>query len=238
MVAKTSAIGAVTAHLIHGLRNPLSGLQSFVAKRNARDPERSDTEWQAAISTAQRMQSLVNRVVQVLQEQHCTAEYELSIDELVSLLEAKVRPSAQEAQVRWERSVSADATLANRDANLVLLVLENLVQNAIQATPAGKTVRLDIEARLDEIVCTVSDEGSGLPPTVQENLFTPCRSTKDGGSGIGLAISKQLANHLAARLELQRTSPHGSTFAFLLPARLFDQTALDHSAKVASPTHA
>ena len=56
------------------------------------------------------------------------------------------------------------------------------------------------------MVCEVADEGPGFPPQLLKSLFTPCRSTK-GGSGIGLAISRQLANQLGAVLELAKSSP-------------------------------
>jgi C4-dicarboxylate-specific signal transduction histidine kinase len=48
-------------------------------------------------------------------------------------------------------------------------------------------------------------------------LFTPCKSTKEGGSGIGLAISKQLAHHLGADLELKTNSPGGCVFVLTVP---------------------
>src|SRR5256885_10117139 len=49
-------------------------------------------------------------------------------------------------------------------------------------------------------------------PELTAHLFAPCRSSKEGGSGIGLAISKQLANHLGAQLELKSNSPAGCVF--------------------------
>jgi hypothetical protein len=63
----------------------------------------------------------------------------------------------------------------------------------------------------------VQDEGPGLPPQVAERLFAPCISSKKGGSGIGLAISRQLAKHLGAELDLKQSSSEGCAFRLVLP---------------------
>jgi len=214
--ARMSAVGAVTAHLIHGLKNPLSGLASFVSSQQA-GGARDDTEWQTALSTTQRMQEMINRVVRVLQEQQSGVEYEISTSELIGMLEQKARVAATNRDVRIETHNSADENLSNRQTDLILLVLENLVQNAIDATPGGKTVQLNSVSSRDGLVFEVLDQGYGMPAAMAANLFTPCTSTKKGGGGIGLAISKQLAQHLGANLELFNNSTSGCVFRFTVP---------------------
>ena len=115
--------------------------------------------------------------------------------------------------------------LSNRDANLVMLILENLIQNAVQATPAGKSVRLTVADAENGLVFEIADEGSGLPENVRASLFSPCRSTKPGGSGIGLALSKQLATQLGAELSLQTSTPQGSVFRLILPVQRTHEAA-------------
>jgi signal transduction histidine kinase len=100
---------------------------------------------------------------------------------------------------------------------LVLLILENLVQNAIDASPPGTTVKLAVCTEDDRVILEVADEGPGLPPEVRTRLFTACASRKKGGSGIGLAISQQLAKHLGAELGLKHSSSKGCTFKLALP---------------------
>jgi len=77
----------------------------------------------------------------------------------------------------------------------------------------------------------VRDEGTGVPAHLLAKLFTPLRSPKSGGHGIGLAIGRQLANHLGAVLELKTSSPTGSVFELRLPrSRLAGQGLLDSRA--------
>jgi signal transduction histidine kinase len=218
LAAKTSAVGAVTSHLIHGLKNPLSGLQGFVKSRG-NGPE-SEADWQDAIATTQRMQTLIGGVVRILEEQQAIGNYEISFRELVDIISSRMMPVARAAGVHFYAQSRAEGMLGNREANLTILILENLVQNAFHATPEGKSVRLTLAQSGGKIRCEVHDEGPGFPEGLKPQLFSPCRSTKNDGSGIGLAISKQLALNIGAELELKSSSTSGCVFCLVLPQKL------------------
>jgi len=78
-------------------------------------------------------------------------------------------------------------------------------------------VTVDVIAQDHEVELRVADSGAGLPESVRGNLFRPLRSTKPGGSGIGLAISHQLARHFGGRLELVNSSDEGTVFSLVMP---------------------
>jgi signal transduction histidine kinase len=215
--AKTSAIGAVTAHLIHGLRNPLSGLQNFVTSVSAGDSPQRVAEREQAVASTRRMQSLINQVVGVLREEQTGRCYQLTLPELVGCVVRRIQPLAGERRVQFVASAHGEAILPNRSAQLVALILTNLAENAVEATPPGKTVALTLEVRNGRVRCEVRDEGAGIPESLQAGLFQPCVSTKQSGSGIGLALCRQLAHHLGATVELMRSSGDGSVFALTLP---------------------
>ncbi len=219
LAARTSALGAVSAHLIHGLKNPLAGLQDFVANRSATS-QQMEGEWEEAIASTRRMQSMINEVVNVLREEESGVRYEVTLAELTEIITSRVQPLARETTVAFTVRCDAGAILSNRVANLVALILVNLVQNSLQSTPAGKSVSLHFSETEEHLNCEVRDEGSGLPEELKQNLFAPCRSSRKGGSGIGLAISKQLANHLGAGLELKSSTNCGCVFALTLPLAL------------------
>ena len=220
LAAKTSAVGAITSHLIHGLKNPLSGLQNLVASLASADADSPEADWQQAIVATRRMQGLINQVVNVLREEEGGAQFQITLPELAEIVVSKVRPLSLETGVRLATQVNGGAALPNRTANLVALILVNLVQNALQATPRGQSVTFLLTEFAENLVCEVRDEGPGFPDTLADNLFSPCKSTKEGGSGIGLAISKQLANHLGAVLELKSHSPTGCVFLLTVPVNI------------------
>jgi signal transduction histidine kinase len=220
LAAKTSALGAVSAHLIHGLKNPLSGLQSFVTGHAASDFQRTGEEWDQAVTSTRRMQAMISEVVNVLREEESGVQYEVTLAELAGLIASRAQPLASEMGVTFSVRRDADAILPNRAANLVSLILVNLVQNALESTTAGKSVDLHFASTENHLTFEVRDEGPGFPEEMAQNIFLPCRSTRKGGSGIGLAISKQLANHLGAGLELKRNSSRGCVLALNLPRKL------------------
>ena len=219
LAAKTSAVGAVTSHLIHGLRNPLAGLQNFVAGLGANLADHPDADLQQAIAATRRMQTMINEVVGVLREEEGAGQYEIPVTELVEMISGRVQALCRERGVELVTSLQAEAILPNRAANLVALILANLVQNAVEATPRGKVVRLSLTQVGENLLAELRDQGCGFP--ADRSVFAPCQSGKEGGSGIGLAISKQLANHLGAGLELSLNSPAGCVFVLSLPSSLW-----------------
>jgi signal transduction histidine kinase len=216
LAAKTSAVGAVAAHLMHGLKNPLAGLESFVSSLDGKASPADQEELREALLTTQRAQQLVQETVRILREEDSSVRYDLTADELVELLSARAAPAAKSFSVEWRVEGAADCALSNREANLILLILENLVRNAIEVTPTGRAVVLHVAAHAGGIRLAVADAGPGIPVERQPALFTPQRSSKPGGAGIGLAISRQLAAHIGARLELESSGPEGTVFALTL----------------------
>lgn len=215
LAAKTSALGAVTAHLIHGLKNPLAGLQQYVAARATAAQDEPESDSQQALASTRRMQAMINQVVGVLRDEQTSVGYELSVRELAEVVSSRIEPMAKARGVQFTVTVSAEAGLSSRVANLAALILLNLVENALQVTPSGKAVWLTITSGGTGLVFDIRDHGTGFP--AGQPLFRPCTSTKEGGTGIGLAVCKQLANHLGAELELVVNQPDGCVFRLTLP---------------------
>ena len=210
LAAKTSAVGAVTSHLVHGLKNPLAALRQVVALL----PEESGRA--DAANSTHRMQRLIDEVVRVLRDEQDGSTYELSLAETMELLTTRLSTVSRERRIPVQVQPPGSGTLSNREANLVLLILENLATNAIQASPPGGTVHLWVQRTSRAIEFWVRDEGSGIPEEVKAKLFTSLTSSKPGGSGLGLAISRQLALHLGAILELESSNSAGTTFVLRL----------------------
>jgi two-component system OmpR family sensor kinase len=86
-----------------------------------------------------------------------------------------------------------------------MILLRNLVDNAIKYTPSGGTVDVSVEARAGEVVVTVEDSGPGIPAAERERVFDRfyrVPGSDAAGSGLGLAIIKSIAERHGARLTL------------------------------------
>ena len=207
MQAKVSAIGAVSAHLIHGLRNALGGMRHDAGDNGA----------PAAAEAARRMETMIQEIVDILQEDSRSLIYSLSSGEILALTADRMGRAAEERGVALATEGDACAAFTNREGNLVLLILENLVRNAIEATPPGERVVIRYDGEEEERVFTVRDRGPGFPEGVRHRLFQPVRTAKPGGAGIGLSISRHLALQIGAELSLVRSGPEGSELALRLP---------------------
>jgi signal transduction histidine kinase len=217
--AKTGALGAISAHLIHGLKNPLAGIEGFVAETATGTPDATRGEaCRTAMETTRRLRALVTEVTTVLRdESDGSADYPVPITEVVDAARARVLPAAEQAGIALTAASEPDLVVSARVANLSGLVLANLVTNAIEASPHGAAV--SIEARRAEAGAEffVRDTGPGLPSNVQSELFRPVRSAKRGGGGVGLAISLRLAKHAGGNLELVRSDSCGTEFRLSVP---------------------
>src|SRR6185436_3772993 len=168
LAAKTSAVGAITAHLVHGLSNPLAGLEDIVTNRSREGMD--DAEWRDAAMSERRIKEMIADILRMLGEEHGVDRYEISFAELAQLAETKIRPAAMATGARLETAIQAEGCLPNREANLALLILDNLLRNAVEATPAGRTVRLTIAQGKEDVIFAVSDQGMGVPADVRPGL--------------------------------------------------------------------
>jgi signal transduction histidine kinase len=103
-----------------------------------------------------------------------------------------------------------------------LQVLLNLVGNAIRYAPDGSTVTIEIEKRGSSISLTVADEGHGIPVEDRERIFEKFERlgrTGDGGSGLGLYISRRLTRAMGGDLTVADAPSGGALFRLTLPAR-------------------
>lgn len=213
LTARVSAVGAVSAHLMHGLKNPLASLSQFVSETDAPD----DTDRKEALTASRRMKSLVERTLEVLSDARGEPGYEITVRELGNDIQTHLAAESGGREVPIVFEAQGNCTLTSRTANLIRLILINLLENALQASPCGKQVSLEATRNNDQLIFTVRDNGPGIPEQRLGHLFLPGKSTREGGSGIGLAISKQIADDLESELELVESSAQGCTFRLTLP---------------------
>ena len=213
---RTGAVGAVASHLVHGLRSPLAGLQAFVA--GLADNGTDSAGVADARDTARRMKVMIDEVVRVLRDDSGLLGHEVPVAELLPMLARGIPPACAARGVSLRIEGDSTRRLGNREANLLLLVLENLIANAAQASPDGAEVRVRLSGAADgSLEFRVVDSGSGIPDRLRADLFQPTISSRPDGAGIGLAITRRLALAMGAEVALESTGPDGSVFLLRIP---------------------
>jgi nitrogen fixation/metabolism regulation signal transduction histidine kinase len=142
----------------------------------------------------------------------------LPLKELFLDLDRLATTYAKGREVSYRSVVEPLDLTVRADRDLLQQALINLVKNAIEAVAATPNPRVEVLCRGTEnqILIEVSDNGAGLPESEPEQIFTPFFTTKPDGSGIGLALARQVVVAHGGELGMRRLSP-GTTFALRLP---------------------
>jgi signal transduction histidine kinase len=208
LAAKASAVGQITSHLIHGLQSAVAGLRAVMASREGAP----SPEWESAASYTARLESMIQETVALLADASANASYELSGREVAAMVRDRNAPTALAREVRLEVDDGFPQMIDSHRGTLLFLIANNLVQNALAATAAGRKVRVALSHPAGRVELRVQDEGTGIPAELREHLFKPGFSGRPGGSGLGLAISQLLARQIGAEITLVESGATGTTF--------------------------
>lgn len=210
---KSASLGALTGHLMHSLKSPLTNLQSIVGQENQDVNPPKPNELRMIHSQIQELVSQSLLALQEIEEQK--KSYELSIAEIFHIAIKRVRSPLKKEEVVIEESSSLSTKLDNLQSSLVLPILVSILENSLQAKKDA-SVRLRSEKDHQKVRILISDDAGGIPPRERNTLFSPKRSNKKHGTGLGLALAMQLAESMEATLELLSSDEKGSTFCLSL----------------------
>jgi hypothetical protein len=95
--------------------------------------------------------------------------------------------------------------------------LDNLILNAIQNSDDGTPIVLRAQTMQDDLCLSVADAGNGVPPAIRPHMFEPFATGRPDGTGLGLAVVREVAEAHGGRVILEHRS-NGTTFTLELPA--------------------
>jgi signal transduction histidine kinase len=211
----------------HELRTPLATLDGYLEGLEDGVIESKDETWRLLRSETARLTRLVDELAELWRAE----AHQLSLKiERVDLTEVcrdvveRFTPLADERQIVLAPDLPS-AALALADRDRVSQIVANYLSNAIRYAPPGSSVAISARLRGTKAVIAVVDEGAGLAPDQLEIVFErfyrvdPSRTRALGGSGIGLAIVRALADAMGGRAWAESEGPgHGSQFLVELPA--------------------
>ncbi|MFF4449827.1 ATP-binding protein [Streptomyces sp. NPDC001502] len=216
---------ALLAAVSHDLRTPLAAGWSAIESLRAGDVEFSEEDRNDLLATADESMARLNRLVENLLDmsrlQAGALKLELRATDLMEVLPAALDGLPADAPAVDTRSLErAPAVLA--DPPLLERVVANLLDNAARHTPPGGQVVLTASALDDRVELRVVDRGPGLPEADRENAFVPFQRLGDTdnttGVGLGLALSRGLAEAMGGTLTPEDTPGGGLTMTLSLPA--------------------
>lgn len=220
-----AALARFADDVSHELRTPLSVVASEleIALRRPRTPEQWEATGRTALDEINRLAQLVGAMLRLARADAAPLAGVEPVD-LTALVDTVVaaRPPLRNVDATVVVAPSAEPAWVDGDADALSVALSNLLDNALRyATPTGE-VRISIEQRPGELRAHVDDTGPGVPAGQREAIFAPYArgsGTHSDGAGLGLAITKRIAEQHGGHLEVGDAPGGGARFTLVLPVQ-------------------
>jgi signal transduction histidine kinase len=210
----------------HELRTPVSVIRAAADVTLSRD-HRDEAEYREALTMAgaqaRRLGTLVEDMLVLARADaggYPLRPVDLYLDDVVDECRRAVAVLAADRGITVTSNGAADVRVRG-DEELLRRLLVNLLQNAVQHTPKGGAVSVDVSPNGSRVHVRVTDTGGGIPEADRDRIFhrfvqlDPSR--RADGTGLGLTIAKWIAEAHKGSLSLESSGPGGSTFCVVLP---------------------
>jgi PAS domain S-box-containing protein len=233
--ARAAALGSSLSHELNQplaaiLANAQAGLRMLGA--GTADPAEMREILEAVVRDDQRAVAIIDGLRSLLRRQS-SPQSPVDVGEAMSEVIALMRGELDGLGVRVESRLASGATAMAVKAQLQQVAL-NLVSNALEAlrdrSAEARRIRIEVEQREGQVEVSVADSGPGVDDEDRERIFDPFHSTRSGGLGLGLAISRSIAEAHAGSIRVEGNTWGGATFRFALPALPEEASAIGASA--------
>jgi signal transduction histidine kinase len=223
---RLSSLGTLAAGIAHEIRNPLVAVKTFLDLLPSRMDDREFMQHfrDLSLSELRRVTDLISDLLAL--GKSTTAERRSvdlgpTLEPVVRLMESTARKRGVELVQKLERGLPP----VWADADQVKQIILNLLLNAIEMSPSGTHVTLEVRVvrpASDAVLFEVRDEGPGIPADQQKSIFNPFFTTKETGTGLGLALVHQMVVEHGGEITVESEVGRGSVFRVTLPTVRFD----------------
>lgn len=202
----------MAASLAHEIRNPLTTVRGYLGFfRNKQAFSSYQDQMDLIISELDRTNTIISEYLSLTRNKTMETT-ECNLNEILHSLYPLIQTHAvASSSVVVQLELAELPNLHSNIKELKQLIL-NFTRNAIEAMPSGGTVRIKTAVCADEVILSFIDQGTGIPDYIMENLGKPFFTTKESGTGLGMAICCHIINRHQAKLRID-TGPKGTTIA-------------------------
>jgi signal transduction histidine kinase len=213
-----ATLGELAAGLAHEIRNPLAGIAGVIDIIGRDLPESSPGR-----QVLQEVQQEILRIKNILSDlldyarpklpEFLQADLNVTAERAASLARQQVLSRPVQIDVVKDGSLPA----VEHDPAQIQQVLLNLLLNGIQALDGKGEIRVELACESDYAVVRVKDTGKGIAPERLANIFRPFYTTKGGGTGLGLSLSRRIVEGHGGKIDVTSTPGQGTEFTVRLP---------------------
>jgi len=216
---KQESIDQLSSTLAHEIRNPIAAAKSLVQQMGEDPTSVENVEYaKVAIDELDRVEKRISHLLRFAKEEDYLFEH-VNLASVVDASLTQLRAKLDAARVRVVRHYIGGPTI-NADKDKLKQVFTNMLDNAIDAlggVAEDRRVELFIENGGRRATVRVRDNGAGIPPEKVERIFNPFFTTKDTGTGLGMAISKKIVEAHEGSVDVVSEPGRGTEFAVTLP---------------------
>jgi len=212
---RLNLIGEMAASIGHEIRNPMTAVRGFIQLLNEQECYAKDKVYfELMIEELDRANGIISEYLSMARDKTVDLQPEY-LDQVVKTIKPMLDADAnhKEMNIKLELGRPPMPLIDQKEIRQVIL---NLARNGMEAMSPGGTLTIGTTVKGGDIVLFVKDEGHGLDPDILEKLGTPFLTTKDNGTGLGLAVCYSIAARHNARIDFE-TGPKGTTFYVYLP---------------------
>jgi PAS domain S-box-containing protein len=230
---KMTLMGTLASGIAHEIRNPLAAvtlnLQYLEQKLEGGSPTHGSVV--SALEGARRIETVIDNTLGLARMKPPDLR-EHNVNDIVAQALGFLRMVIQQRNLVITTQLEDGLPSVHVDVRQIQQVLINVFQNALDATPSGnaivvktytfeQTLELDDERPVERnVVVSIRDSGSGIPPERMKDLFEPFKTTKSGGTGLGLALSKRILDRHQADIQIESAEGGGTLVRLIFPTQI------------------
>ena len=209
MIDRMNMVGNMAATVAHEIRNPMTTVHGYLQVMQTREKYRDDKDkFELMIAELDRANTIIREYLSLSRERVPNFKT-CSLNNIIETLFPLIQADAISSKVNVHLDLGNIPELL-LDENEIRQLLLNCVRNGIEAMPQGGNVIVRTILNDSNIILSISDQGTGIPPHLLEKLGTPFITTKDSGTGLGLPLCYQIAKRHNATIKFD-TGEEGTT---------------------------
>ena len=212
---RLNLIGEMAASIGHEIRNPMTSVRGFLQMFNEQEEAgEKRLYYELMIEELDRANAIITEFLSMARNKTSDLQPQCLntiINTLLPIMQAEALLKGNEIQVLLESS-----PLLMLDKNEIRQMILNMIHNALEAMDPGGMFTIGTEANENGTLLYIKDQGRGIDPEYLDRIGTPFVSSKDNGTGLGLAVCYSIAARHGAKIDFT-TGPEGTTFNVLFP---------------------
>jgi len=224
------------ANISHEFRTPLSLIMAPLKEKIEGAADYQDRHsYQLMYRNADRLLKLIDQLLDLSKLEHSSFELKKTnadISQLLKIIVASFSSMAEHKRIQFNSSLPVGKNFVKIDQDIIQKVCYNLLSNAFKFTSEGGEVNFSANISQSTLKISVSDSGRGIPFDDQKRIFDRFFQSSRGdqlGTGIGLALTKELVEFHGGKIYLEKSTEDGSVFVVIIPMEKLEEVDIDYN---------